>query len=137
MALQSSNTTGDIYRSGNAPPAAPNLGAVPCLLIGDFGPGQLAGPRAGLRKARSPPAAHPTADDRSRHVCADLEHAGADWDWASGGESCDQSGADVDLVAVDIEGLAQKTAEACEQILEFVFNGLRVFTAIDKAEHLS
>ena len=33
------NTTCDVYRSGNAPPAAPDVAAVPCVLEAAFGAG--------------------------------------------------------------------------------------------------
>jgi hypothetical protein len=37
-----SNTTCDVYRSGNAPPAAPDVSAVPCFLRPAFREGQEA-----------------------------------------------------------------------------------------------
>jgi hypothetical protein len=36
MALQNSNTTCDVYRSGNAPPAAPDVAGVKIFLTEDF-----------------------------------------------------------------------------------------------------
>jgi hypothetical protein len=42
------NTTCDIYRSGNSPPAAPNVAAVACHLRADWGGGQDQGDRASL-----------------------------------------------------------------------------------------
>jgi hypothetical protein len=39
------NTTCDIYRTGNAPPAAPNVAAVPIAFHGDWEKGQSAGTR--------------------------------------------------------------------------------------------
>jgi hypothetical protein len=36
----SPNTTCDIYRSGNAPPVAPDVAAVPIMLTADFEPSQ-------------------------------------------------------------------------------------------------
>ena len=44
----SANTTCDIYRSGNAPPAAPNVAGVACHLRPDWRAGQEQGTRAGL-----------------------------------------------------------------------------------------
>jgi hypothetical protein len=44
MALPvTAETTCDIYRLGNAPPAAPDVAAVPCRLQGDYGRGLEAG----------------------------------------------------------------------------------------------
>lgn len=43
----SANTTCDIYRSGNAPPANPDVASVPCYLKPDFRAGQEAGERGG------------------------------------------------------------------------------------------
>jgi hypothetical protein len=37
MALVTANTTCDIYRSGNSPPAAPDVAGVACFLQEDFG----------------------------------------------------------------------------------------------------
>jgi hypothetical protein len=37
MSLPSSNTTCDVYRNGNAPPAAPDVAAVKGFLTADFG----------------------------------------------------------------------------------------------------
>jgi hypothetical protein len=42
------NTTCDIYRTGNAPPAAPNVPGVPCYLRPDWRAGQAEGTRTGL-----------------------------------------------------------------------------------------
>ena len=40
MALPvAANTTCDIYRSGNSPPAAPDVAGVPCVVKGDFARG--------------------------------------------------------------------------------------------------
>jgi hypothetical protein len=39
------NTTCDIYRSGNAPPTAPDVAAVPIAFHGDWEKGQAAGTR--------------------------------------------------------------------------------------------
>ena len=36
MAFLTSTATCDVYRSGNAPPAAPDVAAVPCVLTGAF-----------------------------------------------------------------------------------------------------
>jgi hypothetical protein len=40
-----SNTSCDIYRNGNAPPAAPDVAGVPCYLTCDWRGGQEAGDR--------------------------------------------------------------------------------------------
>jgi hypothetical protein len=46
MALPvSPNTTCDVYRTGNAPPSAPDITAVPCFLSCDWRGGQEAGDR--------------------------------------------------------------------------------------------
>jgi hypothetical protein len=42
MALQQSNTTCDIYRNGNAPPAAPDVAGVKCYLAPDWASGHVA-----------------------------------------------------------------------------------------------
>jgi hypothetical protein len=42
MALQQSNTTCDIYRNGNAPPAAPDVAGVKGFLVPDFASSHLA-----------------------------------------------------------------------------------------------
>jgi hypothetical protein len=49
MALPlAANTTCDIYRTGNAPPAAPDVAGVACNLRADWRTGQDSGDRAGL-----------------------------------------------------------------------------------------
>jgi hypothetical protein len=40
MPLPTTNTTCDIYRSANSPPAAPDVAAVPCLLQPDYARGR-------------------------------------------------------------------------------------------------
>jgi hypothetical protein len=42
VALTQSNTTCDVYRNGNAPPAAPDVAGVKCLLTPDFANGHTA-----------------------------------------------------------------------------------------------
>jgi hypothetical protein len=42
VSLSQTNTTCDVYRNGNAPPAAPDVAGVKCLLTPDFASGHTA-----------------------------------------------------------------------------------------------
>ena len=87
MSLPTSNTTCDIYRNGNGPPAAPDVAGVACLLTPDFaGPHLAAITTSSILRWTHVLLVPPTTDVRDGYqgsgggaVGTELNPAGADW----------------------------------------------------------
>lgn len=65
MAVSAPNTTCDIYRNGNAPPAAPDIAAVPCYFVACYDLGRERGERENIqRRFVARMSVNPTVDIR-------------------------------------------------------------------------